>query len=174
MKKKLFFIFALIALVAGVYFISTGREKSFNKPVAANVVSNVPANRVVLPSSQPEVQKPAAIRTASQSPEKSSGNISQVSAIGITFSDGTESYSVDVKDGSTVYDAMLTLASTTSFSFKSQYYSGLGYFIKEINGKPNGNGAYWTLYVNGKYSNVGASQYKLQPSDSVEWKYEKQ
>ncbi len=174
MKKKLLFIFALIALVAGVYFISTGREKSFNKPVAANIVSNAPANRVALPPSQPEVQKPAAVRTASQNPEKSSGNISPTSSVSITFSAGTDSYSADVKDGSTVYDAMLTLASTTNFTFKSQYYSGLGYFVKEINGKPNGNGVYWTLYVNGKYSNVGASQYKLQPGDSVEWKYEKQ
>lgn len=72
-----------------------------------------------------------------------------------------------------VYEAMTALASTTDFTFKSKYYPGLGFFIEEINGVKNADGFYWTLYINGRYSTVGASQYILKDKDRYEWKYEK-
>ena len=93
--------------------------------------------------------------------------------LSVNFVVGAKNYSANVPAGSTTYDAMNILASTTDFSFKSDFYSGLGYFIEEINGVKNSGGYYWTLYVDGKYSEVGASSYKLLSGDSVEWKYEK-
>ncbi len=86
---------------------------------------------------------------------------------------GDKNYSLDVPIGSTAYDAMNILASSTDFSFTTQLYPGLGYFIEEINGVKNQNGMYWTLYVNGAYSNVGVSDYKISFGDVIEWKYEK-
>ena len=68
---------------------------------------------------------------------------------------------------------MISLSAHHPLTFTSTYYSGLGYLIDELNGVKNENGMYWTLYVNGKYSVVGASGYKLSEGDSIEWKYEK-
>ena len=91
----------------------------------------------------------------------------------INFIVGANNYPVNAPVGSTAYDAMNILASTTDFTFKSVFYSGLGYFIEEINNVKNSHGQYWTLYVNGKYSDVGVSDYKLSQGDVIEWKYEK-
>jgi len=82
-------------------------------------------------------------------------------------------YPLSVPEGTSVYEAMEVLASTTDFRFESQEYSGLGYFIRGIGGTRNSDGRYWTFYVNGSYSMVGASQYRLREGDSVEWKFEK-
>lgn len=93
------------------------------------------------------------------------------------------SYRFSVPDESSVYDAMNILASTTlssppsfsttPFSFRAKYFWGLGYFVEQINGVGNSNGAYWTLYINGAYSAVGASEYRLRPDDDIEWRFEK-
>ncbi len=113
-------------------------------------------------------------------PSYSSSTVSQTlvasateKKISVNFSAGDKKYSLAVSAGSSIYDAMNILASTTDFSFKASFYPGLGYFIDEINGIKNQSGEYWTLYVDGSYSNVGASSYKLKDGDSVEWKYEK-
>ncbi|GEM_PF-1060772 len=186
MKKKILFILVFITLAFGVYFALINGKEISKAPVAIGIEQNQPAdaksdisaykkvgNIYNLLSAQPQVSK-SAIQPANQKSEYSFENASSVPAMRITFSAGENSYFVDVQDGSAVYDVMSALASTTNFTFKSDYYSGLGYFIKEINGQPNGSGTYWTLYVNGKYSTVGASQRKLQAGDGVEWRYEKQ
>ncbi len=92
----------------------------------------------------------------------------------IMLSAGSENYSALVPVGASVYDAMGLIASSTAFRFKAKYYSGLGYFIEEINGLKNSDGTYWTLYVNGLYATVGASQDHLQAADRIEWRFEQQ
>jgi hypothetical protein len=114
---------------------------------------------------------PLSISTSLSTTSSSTEN--KTSEIEINFVAGAKDYSLSVPAGSTIYDAMNILASTTDFSFSATLYPGLGYFINEINGVKNSDGNYWTLYVNGNYSNVGASDYKLSKGDSVEWKYEK-
>ena len=91
---------------------------------------------------------------------------------------GKASYRFSVPDESSVYDAMDILTSTTSFSmtpfsFRAKHFSGLGYFVEQINGVENSNGTYWTLYINGVYSAVGASGYRLRLDDDIEWRFEK-
>lgn len=93
--------------------------------------------------------------------------------IEINLSVGDSIYTAKIAEGSTAYDAMARFASTTAFNFKAKYYSGLGYFIEEIGGVKNSDGAYWTLYINGVYSTVGASTYILKDKDSLTWKFEK-
>lgn len=92
----------------------------------------------------------------------------------INFKAGNEVYQVFVPKGSNVYDAMieLSLSSIKHFIFKSENYPSLGYFVKSINDIKNADGYYWTLYINDKYSNLGASGYILKDGDRVEWKYE--
>lgn len=82
-------------------------------------------------------------------------------------------YSSEVLEGSSIYEAMLQLVSTTPFRFNARYFNGLGYFIEEINGIKNKGGAYWTLYVNEEFAHSGASDYKVQAGDVIEWKFEK-
>ena len=77
-----------------------------------------------------------------------------------------------VPEGSSVYEAMNILASTTSFSFHGTYYSGMGYYIDEINGEKNHSNAFWIYYVNGAQANIGASSYILKNGDTIRWRLE--
>lgn len=94
--------------------------------------------------------------------------------IGVSLAAGDKVYQISILKGSNVYDAMISLAasSTAHFSFSAKEYPGIGYFIEEINGVKNAGGKYWTLYVNGKYAPVGASDYKLLEGNRAEWKFE--
>jgi len=74
---------------------------------------------------------------------------------------------------SPVLDVMHALAGKGSFSFSGQDFPGLGFFVEEMNGRKNTDGYYWILLVNGKKSDLGASQARLKEGDVVEWRYEK-
>ena len=53
---------------------------------------------------------------------------------------------------------------------ESKEYSGLGKMVISIDGKAADSKHFWEFFVNGKSSNVGASSYKLQENDKIEWK----
>lgn len=147
-KKNILYAVSLVIFVAVVIFVGNYKDSRYFQPVRATstpLFSSTTPTKVTLKTHE----------------------------IQIYFLSGDKNYSLNVPLGSTVYDVMNILASTTDFSFKANFYSGLGYFIEEINGVKNQGGTYWTLYVNSKYSEVGASAYKLSDGDSVEWKYEK-
>jgi len=72
-----------------------------------------------------------------------------------------------------VLDAMRALSAKGSFSFSGRDFPGLGFFVEEMNGRKNTDGYYWILLVNGKKSDLGASQARLKEGDVVEWRYEK-
>lgn len=50
---------------------------------------------------------------------------------------------------------------------------GLGEFVEGIAGLKAGGDEFWSFYVNGKSSNVGAASYTPIEGDSLEWKLEK-
>jgi hypothetical protein len=52
---------------------------------------------------------------------------------------------------------------------QAKHYS-FGYFVTSINGVAGNGPKYWTMYVNGKESNVGASDYITKDSDTITWK----
>ena len=85
-------------------------------------------------------------------------------------------YKVSVKPGSNAYDAMVQAHETSDLSFEGTEFSGLGFFIEEINGlRQNPRvGKYWIYYINGKMAKVGISIYKVQTNDVISWKYEKE
>lgn len=64
--------------------------------------------------------------------------------------------------------ALLKMAHKTDI----QSYSGIGEMVLSIDGIKPDSRHFWAFYVNGKSSNVGASSYKLQPNDKIEWKLE--
>jgi len=147
MNKKIIVYELSLAIILAIFFcLKTQNQEEFLK---------------ITPSFRVSVSTTTKI---SQLPEKK---------IQISLVAGEKSYTDSVPSGSTIYDAMNILASTTDFSFKSTFYPGLGYFIEEINGVKNSGGQYWTLYVNNLYSNVGAAAYNVAQGDIIEWKYEK-
>jgi len=86
------------------------------------------------------------------------------------------SYKVFVPEESTVYDLMIaTTKQYNNFSFNGREFSGLGFFVEEINGLSQDKkaGMYWIYYINGEKALVGISQYKLKENDVITWNYEK-
>lgn len=129
---------------------------------------------LLVPAPAPIVEQRAAT-SASTSPSPTPIATHEVTPRGldVTFSVQDEQYRVSVSDGSTVLDAMRELSSSTNVTFSGREYPSLGFLVESINGKKNGDGYYWFLYVNGKSSDTGVSQTELNAGDRIEWKYEK-
>jgi len=81
-----------------------------------------------------------------------------------------KNYTAKIKEGSSAYELMNQLKQD-GLTFSATEYSGLGFFITEINGvkEDRKKSNYWTLYINGKESSVGASQLILKEGDLIEW-----
>lgn len=66
--------------------------------------------------------------------------------------------------------ALSLLESSHKITVKKYSFGSL---VESVDGLANGTDKkYWVYYVNGKTADVGADQYKLQPGDVVEWKFE--
>lgn len=173
MSKKSTFsiVFALFFLILACIFAlrSQSAEKSTEinniTPTKTGESSPLPTFVEKIPNERNEVVVPKPQSTVLLDDE--------TKLIQVNLFSGGVGYIANVVLGASVYDVMTTLASTTAFRFKAKHYSSMGYFIEEIDGVKNSNGAYWTLYVNGKYSPIGASDYVLKEGDNIEWKFEK-
>jgi hypothetical protein len=158
--RRLLYIFILIIIIASGIFIFVEYKKMPNALNANN--QNIAG--VATGGDYAQIKKTGG---------SYNGKTKRENNIRVAIKVGRDVYEISAPEGSTAYDTMKILASTTpAFSFKDKYYSGLGYFIEEINGVKNSDSVYWTLYVNGKYSTVGASQYKILEGDMIEWKNE--
>lgn len=86
----------------------------------------------------------------------------------------TAVYPLTGADGTSLADAMEALATQqTGFSFSAREFSGMGAFVESIEGRPNEDGFYWILSINGTKSARGVSSVILHQGDSVEWRYER-
>jgi len=72
--------------------------------------------------------------------------------------------SYDGKNGVDAYTLLKSYASV-----QAKHYS-FGYFVTAIDDVKGSGPKYWTFYVNGKESNVGASSYITKNSDKITWK----
>lgn len=90
---------------------------------------------------------------------------------------GDKKYAPVWRENTSLYDLMrdMTADSRAPFLFSAKEYSGMGYFVEEINGVKNNpqTGEYWIYYVNGQSATVGTSQYIVKKDDVITWKYEK-
>ncbi len=84
----------------------------------------------------------------------------------------TDTVSVPVLKQEMVTDAMQAYASSSAFTYSGKEYPSLGFFVESINGKNNAGGYYWTLYIDGTLSELGASSARVAPGQSVEWRYQ--
>jgi hypothetical protein len=76
--------------------------------------------------------------------------------------------SYEIKEGTT---ALELLKSTHTVETKE--FVGIGAYVTSVNGNKETTGKnFWALYVNGKQSQVGASEYIVKNGDKIEWKLE--
>lgn len=96
--------------------------------------------------------------------------------IKINFSDDNikEFNGIEIKENETVFYLLKKTTEKNNIELKYKDYGGdMGVLIESINGTANDakTNKYWQFWVNGEYSNIGASGCKLKSGDSVEWKY---
>ncbi|HEY9583963.1 MAG TPA: DUF4430 domain-containing protein [Candidatus Paceibacterota bacterium] len=175
-KKVYFAIFGVIALCLVSIGLLVGNVVQKKSPSQ----SQIPIVQSGTSSTEPQILNNdfSSTSTASDGPSSYSSvlqntRIENERKIFITLKAGGGEYSVSILPGGSVYDVMtaLTLSSFKPFIFEAENYPSLGYFVKSINGVKNSGGYYWTLYVNGQYSTLGATQYILKEGDRIEWKY---
>ena len=87
----------------------------------------------------------------------------------VTPIETTEDSKVDVKEGESALDVL-----KRTHTVELKHYD-FGDVADSIDGTVGGkDGRYWIFYVNGKMSQVGAGEYKIQPDDKIIWKYQKE
>ena len=95
------------------------------------------------------------------------------SPIKTTLEINNKKYETELSESMSVYELMKTMESENKIFFKEINYIGMGIFIEEINGIKSDGEKYWIYYVNGNKANIGVSNYKINPGDTVSWRYEK-
>ncbi|MEK7093008.1 MAG: DUF4430 domain-containing protein [Patescibacteria group bacterium] len=152
MKKPLLIIIstALAAVVCLYVYVTPSILSSQGIPVSSAIATNTGQ------------QENGAASTAPAVP----------SSANVTLAAGTTTYAAHIDGSKTVIELMRSLPSS-GFVFSGDEYPSLGYFVESINGKKNGDGKYWILYINGKPSDLGASNATIHAGDTVEWRFEK-
>lgn len=74
---------------------------------------------------------------------------------------------VATESGQSAFDLLQSHA-----TIETQDYGQAGVFVTGINGLTNTSQNYWAFYINGEYSQTGASQTMLEPGDEIKFVYE--
>jgi len=79
----------------------------------------------------------------------------------------TQSSTISYKgeDGKTALELL-----KSKYKVETQSFSSGGEFVKTINGTAPDSSHYWSFYINGVESSVGAGSYTTKSSDTIEWK----
>jgi len=177
MSRKYFLIMSLLAVV-----IFSGVVTYTNKPTSITTehyTESVPTLSKELPQESsgqsPKNKQSSTANEAIETHATSSPSATEELVQDILDTPVTESivYTIPVTSSSTALAAMETYAvSNQHFSFSGRDFPGLGLFLEEIGGKKNKDGYYWTLFINGKLSELGASSAQVIPGDTLEWRYQ--
>lgn len=88
---------------------------------------------------------------------------------------GTTTQTLPVLGETTVAELLTRASKTSGLTLETKDYGGtLGIFVEGINGTRNDTTRewYWTLYVNGTKSPLGASSARVRAGDRVAWSFE--
>jgi len=183
---RLFIILIFAFLSSGAYLLLPDNPKNTTiKPIVKEQIKPLVSNDDITvelkkpPTSKTEPRqnvtttKQPLIENAKEAPSSTS-NAEIENPIQTTISIENQSYKIPVAEKSTVYDVMQKLASEQKITVTMKDFSGMGYFVEEINGTKNDNqlGKYWIYYINGQAAKIGISSYILKNNDSITWKYE--
>jgi hypothetical protein len=171
MKIKNSQIFLIIGTFLGVYILLAG-YLSILKPVDVEIKTEKINDNIVAFEIIPE--EVAQSQTPEPVPKALAGKIDNSPDIKVLLTVLDKNYELEVKENSSVFDAMKELETKNDgdFSFKYNEYPSMGIFVYEINGMKETRGSYWLYYVNDKEASVGVSSYILKEGDSILWKQE--
>jgi len=79
-------------------------------------------------------------------------------------------YSIEIAEGSTAFSLLKNITEKENISLETQQYD-FGVFVKSIGGKESSAEMAWIYFVNGEAGTIAADQMKINPGDSVEWRY---
>lgn len=158
-KKKLF---GILNLVLGISLICFGFFAVKPKVIAPEISLPVQNVTETVGTTSNITEKPSAANTNKNTNRNS-----------INFSVYKKSLVLNFTEGDSLEKVIRDASSKNLIDIKGTNFSGLGFFVDEINGVKAGNGYSWIYYVNGVKATVGVSSYKLQEGDLIEWKYEK-
>lgn len=152
-----------LAIVAGLILIRINDNDSFSdKSVAVDLPS--PKESLL-----PEIA--GVISNKQIEPQAES----QTVTILVNDAGSEKEVKVFVVPGEAVITVMERAQSLSLATLETKDFGGeLGVFVEAINGIRNdvASSKYWTLYINGERSNVGASLEIVQPGDTITWKFE--
>lgn len=152
-KKILIALVLVLALGASFFAVrNTSHIKETSAPLSRNASTTgetIPETVVSTPSSYTETSE-----TPVAHPQKTQ-------------------YEIPILSDGTVLDAMRAYAETSNFVFSGETFAGLGFFVNDIGDIKNKDGYYWTLFIDGKVSELGASSVHVLPGARVEWRYQK-
>lgn len=168
MKTKLIILFFAVTIGALVLFLN--QEKNL---LEVNIENQSNMEEGSKPVNEQAVEPQKIIESQSATTTKPAKTETEEKIKATMLIDGVK-HETEIKAGSSVYDLMNLLKSQNKINFSGKNYSGLGFFVEEINSlKNNPAGKNWLYYVNGKPAQVGVSNYIIKANDIIEWKYEK-
>lgn len=85
---------------------------------------------------------------------------------------GERTYDLQFREGETLYQGMRRLETTSGLTIQGKNFSGIGFFIDELNGIKNGGGKYWVYSVNGAKATLGVEAYRPKPGERIVWTFE--
>lgn len=175
-------IFIFVSALAYLFLTKNNNALQFSNPTSTPRINLEPEdvkpaiikNRENGTATNKKIGAPPTTTTSPTYPSTYSPTINDpTETISTTFIIDNQEYAVKIKPETTAYEAMIKLQESNQISFSGKNFSGLGYFIEEINGIKNSpsTGFYWTLYINNQEAKVGVSGYILKPNDIIIWKY---
>lgn len=173
MKRKILYVLAFLAvLILGTLWIASPSQSPTKSPelIPKDDLREESANSTIIDT--PATAGTPAILNLEEESENSIPEEAEVLS-SINLSVDGKIYETRVGEGSTVMDAMQKIAGESKLTFETRIFPGIGEFVESINGKKEGDGFHWFLYINGMSSTVGASEVVLSPGDEIEWRFKK-
>ncbi len=96
----------------------------------------------------------------------------QVSNISITVIVNDVNFNLSLNKGNSLYEVLYEAREKNQITFSGRQYSGLGFFITDIESLHQGNGKNLLYYINDEKAKIGISSYIPKDGDIINWKLE--
>lgn len=181
---RLFFTLVFISITAAAYVLlpekTPNNQISQSKPQITDKKNDITTNTVI--SAPKKFSSPSTLITNDPTVKDNTVSTTTIqgipeinTSIPVTFKIEGQTYNLNLPENSTVYDALQQLINNKQITAVMKKFSGMGYFVEEINGIKNNNQTekYWVYYINGQSAPIGISSYILKSDDLITWKYAK-
>jgi len=185
--KRFYLPLIALALIGIIYFGINGVKAEFSisqqkVPQKENLADRelhivaVDDNQTQVNEKSPEKPKETSIEIA-QTPQVKNIPAAGTSApkikvtMRINAGSAAGNYPVYFISGENAYQLLIRIASLNNFEVSAKDY-GWGMYVEGIGDlMQDGRDNFWFLYINGKSSEIGASDYQVKEGDLIEWRY---